>query len=263
VNPGARLPFTIGKDRADYGTDVLYFPNEGTGAPQLSFTEGVFIDYRAFDYANITPAYEFGYGLSYTSFSYSGLEVKKIPVEGYTTSVGLTEPAPTLGNVSNITEEYLFPHDIDPVARYIYPYLNKTEFEQSTDGEVYLLPEGSQDGSPQPLHPAGGAPGGNPQLYDVLYQISATITNTGNVAGSEVPQLYLSLGGPYDPKVVLRGFERLSIEPGTSAQFHVDLTRRDLSNWDPVSQNWAISKYMKTVYVGSSSRKFHLKAPLD
>lgn len=263
VNPGAKLPFTIGKARADYGTDVLYFPNEGTGPPQLSFTEGVFIDYRAFDQANITPAYEFGYGLSYTTFFYSGLEVKKIPVGRYTSSSGLTEPAPELGTLSNITEEYLFPDDIDPVTRYIYPYLNKTDFETSPNGEVYALPEGAQDGSPQPLHPAGGAPGGNPQLYDVLYQISANISNTGSVGGSEVPQLYLSLGGPYDPNVVLRGFERLSIDPGTSAQFHVDLTRRDLSNWDPVSQNWVISKYKKTVYVGSSSRKLHLKAQLN
>lgn len=266
VNPSARLPFTIGKTRADYGTDVLYFPNDGTGAPQISFSEGVFIDYRAFDQANITPAYEFGYGLSYTTFSYSDLTVKKVSVERYAPSDGLTEPAPTLGIVNNDTDEYFFPDNIDPVDRYIYPYLNRTDLEASAFGNEYalpdVLPEGSQDGSPQPLHPAGGAPGGNPQLYDVLYQVSATITNTGSVAGSEVPQLYLSLGGPYDPKVVLRGFERLSIDPGSSAEFHVDLTRRDLSNWDPVSQNWIISEYSKTVYVGSSSRKLPLNAKL-
>lgn len=267
VNPSARLPFTIGKARADYGTDVLYFPNEGTGGPQLPFTEGVFIDYRAFDQANITPAYEFGYGLSYTTFSYSDLKVKKVSVGRYTPSNGLTEPAPTLGIVVNNTEEYLFPDNIDPVSHYIYPYLNRTDVEGSAFGDEYaqpdFLPEGSQDGSPRPLHPAGGAPGGNPQLYDVLYQVSATITNTGSVAGSEVPQLYLSLGGPYDPKVVLRGFERLSIDPKSSAEFHVDLTRRDLSNWDPASQNWVISEYNKTVHVGSSSRKLPLKAQLD
>lgn len=267
VNPSAKLPFTIGKSRADYGTDVLYFPNDGTGGPQISFTEGVFIDYRAFDQANITPAYEFGYGLSYTTFSYSNLRVKKLSVGKYTPSNGLTESAPTLGTVTNNTEEYFFPDGIKPVSRYIYPYLNRTDVEESVFGDEYAqpvdLPEGAQDGSPRPIHPAGGAPGGNPQLYDVLYQVSATITNTGSLAGSEVPQLYLSLGGPYDPKVVLRGFERLSIQPGSSAEFHVDLTRRDLSNWDPASQNWVISQYNKTVYVGSSSRNLPLKAQLD
>ena len=55
-----------------------------------------------------------------------------------------------------------------------------------------FVPAGSQDGSPQPLLPAGGAPGGNPQLYDVLYEVTATITNTGKVPGEEVPQLVSS-----------------------------------------------------------------------
>lgn len=268
VNPSAKLPFTIGKTRADYGTDVLYFPNDGTGSPQINFTEGVFIDYRAFDQANITPAYEFGYGLSYTTFAYSNLRVKKLIVGGYTPSSGRTAPAPTLGTVRNHdAKEYYFPDNIDPVFHYIYPYLNQSEVKESAFGNEYAqsidLPHGAQDGSPRPIHPAGGAPGGNPQLYDVLYQVTATITNTGSLPGSEVPQLYLSLGGPYDPKVVLRGFERLSIQPGTSAEFHVDLTRRDLSNWDSAAQNWIISKHKKTVFVGSSSRKLLLKAHLD
>lgn len=266
VNPGAKLPFTIGKARADYGTDVLYTPNEGTDPPQISFTEGVFIDYRAFDYFNSTPVYEFGYGLSYTTFSYSDLKVKKISVGGYAPFNGVTTSALMLGIVNNNTEEYLFPTDFNPVTKFIYPYLNRTDLEASASGDEVVgplsLPEGSQDSSSQLIHAAGGASGGNPQLYDVLYQISATIHNTGNVGGSEVPQLYLSLGGPYDPKVVLRGFERLSIDPGGRAEFHVDLTRRDLSNWDHVTQNWVISPYKKTVYVGSSSRKLLLKALL-
>jgi beta-glucosidase len=36
------------------------------------------IDYRWFDSQNIAPRYEFGYGLSYTTFSYSALSVKPI-----------------------------------------------------------------------------------------------------------------------------------------------------------------------------------------
>lgn len=34
------------------------------------------IDYRHFDSANIKPRYEFGFGLSYTTFTYSGLKIK-------------------------------------------------------------------------------------------------------------------------------------------------------------------------------------------
>lgn len=70
----------------------------------------------------------------------------------------------------------------------------------------------------------------------MLFSVSATITNTGKVNGEEVPQLYLNLGGPNDPKVVLRNFERLSIDAGMSTTFYADITRRDISNWDTVSQ---------------------------
>lgn len=68
VNPAPRTPFTWGTTQNSYGTDVMYTPNNGKGAPQDDFLEGVFIDYRAFDAQNITPIYEFGFGLSYTTF---------------------------------------------------------------------------------------------------------------------------------------------------------------------------------------------------
>ena len=193
VNPGAKLPFTMAESREDYGTDVLYIPNQGTGAPQVDFTEGVFIDYRALDRANIAPVYEFGFGLSYTSFSYSDLQVIRRNVSAYTPTTGTTPPAPTFGSVVNNTSEYVFPSNISQVPYYIYPYLNNTDLETSANETDYALPgfvpAGSEDGSPQPLLPAGGAPGGNPQLYDVLYTVTATIANTGSVAGEEVPQL--------------------------------------------------------------------------
>jgi len=46
--------------------------------PQSNFSEGVFIDYRAFDAKNITPRFEFGFGLSYTTFSYSSLAISNL-----------------------------------------------------------------------------------------------------------------------------------------------------------------------------------------
>lgn len=267
VNPGGKLPFTMGATRQDYGTDLLYQPNNGMGAPQINFEEGVFIDYRSFDRHNIKPTYEFGYGLSYTTFVYSGLKIAAHQVANYTPTMGSTQAAPSLGSPGSVSD-YTFPAGIRRILYYIYPYLNSTDLRASSGDPDYGMPSSSYlppntgDSSPQPLNPAGGAPGGNPQLYDIMFTVTATITNNGSVAGDDVPQLYVSLGGPNDPKVQLRGFERLSIQPGQSVTFGADLTRRDLSNWDTASQNWVISSYPKTVYVGSSSRTLPLSGTL-
>jgi beta-glucosidase len=73
---------------------------------------------------------------------------------------------------------------------------------------------------------------------------------------------YVSLGGENNARVVLRNFDRIHLAPGESKVWTTALTRRDLSNWDPVRQNWFINEHPKTVYVGSSSRKLHLNAEL-
>jgi beta-glucosidase len=67
TSPSGKLPFTIAKATADYGTAVV--PGDD------SYPEGLFIDYRHFDKSGITPRYEFGFGLSYTTFSYSSLSI--------------------------------------------------------------------------------------------------------------------------------------------------------------------------------------------
>ncbi|KAI9753684.1 MAG: hypothetical protein M4579_005036 [Chaenotheca gracillima] len=267
TNPG-RTPFTWGVAREDWGTDVLYEPNGPT--PQDNFEEGPFIDYRAFDKHGIDPIYEFGYGLSWTTFSYSNLQINKLGnATAYTPTTGETAPAPTLGSHSNDLADYQFPDGFDAIPLYIYPYLNTTDAKTSADDKNFAtggngsFPAAAQDSSPQPKLPASGGPGGNPQLYDVLYEVSATITNTGSVVGEEIPQLYISLGGDNDAKVALRAFDRLSIQPGGTATFFAQLTRRDLSNWDTASQNWVISTSPKTVHVGSSSRKLPLSGSLS
>ncbi|CAI7676432.1 unnamed protein product [Penicillium pancosmium] len=79
ANPSGRLPYTVAKKASDYGD--LLSPAQPAGDywlfPQSDFTEGQFIDYRAFDKKGISPRFEFGYGLSYTNFKYSGLQTKK------------------------------------------------------------------------------------------------------------------------------------------------------------------------------------------
>jgi beta-glucosidase len=75
VSPSGRLPYTIAKESSDYGN--LLGPCQGgkSRSPQCDFTEGVNIDYRHFLALNITPRYEFGFGLTYSSFEYSSLKI--------------------------------------------------------------------------------------------------------------------------------------------------------------------------------------------
>lgn len=123
---------------------------------------------------------------------------------------GNTAPAPTYGVINNDTSAYLYPNNFTRIEAYIYPYLNYTSLSRSSGDPEYAInytfPEGGYDNSPQPFLPAGSrvSPGGNEALYDVLFTVTANIKNTGKVVGDEVPQLYVSLGGPNDPKVVLR-----------------------------------------------------------
>ncbi len=59
---------------------------------------------------------------------------------------------------------------------------------------------------------------------------AATVTNTGKVAGDEVVQLYLKFPQvPGAPRLALRGFQRIHLEPGQSQQVHFQLHNRDLS----------------------------------
>ena len=270
VNPGGKLPFTIARNREDYGADVIYEPNNGQfGAPQDDFsTTGVFIDYRHFDQNNIEPIYEFGFGLSYTTFEFSNLVITPGNPAPYVPGGGLTQPAPTYGTVSSNVDEVLFPNDtIDyRVYNYIYPYLNGSDLETAANDDNYgepsenYLPAGFNDDAPQPILPAGGAPGGNPGLWEIVATVEATVTNTGSVEGDEVAQLYIGLGDGEPPKV-LRGFERLTIPAGGSATFTADLTRKDVSVWDVVSQNWVEVENPK-IYVGDSSRNTPLEGTL-
>jgi beta-glucosidase len=267
VNPGAKSPFTWGKTRADYGAALITVPNNGAGSPQQDFTEGIFVDYRHFDKSNITPRWEFGYGLSYTSFQFSNIEVQALQAPPYTPARGQTKAAPTLGKVGTAAD-YLVPAGFHEVPLYIYPYLNSTDLKAASGDPHYgwptdqYVPPHAADSSPQTINPAGGAPGGNPRLYDEVAKVTVTIKNSGKVVGDEIPQLYISLGGPDDAPKVLRGFERVTLHPGQSTKWTATIVRRDVMNWDTTSQNWVVTQDPKTVYVGRSSRDLPLQAPL-
>lgn len=74
-----KLPYTLARNESDY---PAYKPcglvSSSDKDPQCDYTEGVYVDYREFDTKNITPRYEFGFGLSYTTFEYSSLSIKPL-----------------------------------------------------------------------------------------------------------------------------------------------------------------------------------------
>jgi beta-glucosidase len=79
VSPAGRLPISWAKNLADYAaTDPKYPERSRKGVDgKTTFTEGVDVGYRWFDKLDVQPLFAFGHGLSYTTFDYSGLSVKK------------------------------------------------------------------------------------------------------------------------------------------------------------------------------------------
>ncbi|GMG31135.1 unnamed protein product [Aspergillus oryzae] len=195
VSPSGRLLFTVAKNESDYG-NLLNSTVSFDAFPEVNFTEGLYIDYRAFDRDDIEPRFEFGFGLSYTTFEYSDLAI--------TATGNSTSPL--------------------------------------VDANIAIVQ------------------GGHPQLWDVLFEVTCSITNTGDVSSSEVAQLYVSI--PDAPVRQLRGFERVPLAPGETKQISFPLTRRDLSIWDVVDQQWRLQAATYTASVGASSRILHLNGTI-
>jgi beta-glucosidase len=136
-NPAGRLPVTF-----------------YTGVDQLPHFENYSMENRTYRYFRGKPLFPFGYGLSYTKFSYSDLKLPSAPVNAGDT----------------------------------------------VEAEV-------------------------------------TVTNTGSLAGDEVAELYLKFPNVAGaPRIALRGFNRVHLEPGASTQVKFTLKPRDLSMVTEVGQ---------------------------
>ncbi|KAH5072881.1 hypothetical protein HBH95_160770 [Parastagonospora nodorum] len=96
ASPSGKLPYTIAKKESDYGTTI--------STTQTDKDWDLFIDYRRFDQNNITPRFEFGFGLSYTTFKYSGLSISGSPSAGPTTGKIIPGgPADLFDTVATVT----------------------------------------------------------------------------------------------------------------------------------------------------------------
>ncbi|HEY1699908.1 MAG TPA: glycoside hydrolase family 3 C-terminal domain-containing protein [Trebonia sp.] len=185
ADPSGKLPVTFPETESQTPTSS---PSQFPGVNgEIDYSEGLDVGYRWYDATNATPMFPFGYGLSYTSFSYSHLTISR-------------------GTVSN---------------------------PASGPGAASCDCNG-QNGK--------------------LVTVSATVTNTGKVAGADVAQLYLSdPASAGEPPRQLKGYQRVSLKPGQSATVHFTLTGHDLSYWDDAANGWVVPDGAFGVYVGDSS----------
>jgi beta-glucosidase len=167
VNPSGKLPVTFPASLSQVPAQTTaQWPGTATG---VTYSEGVDIGYRWYQSANITPLFPFGYGLSYTNFSFSNLHVGGFNSNGQAT-------------------------------------------------------------------------------------VTATVTNTGSVAGADVAQMYV--GDPaasQDPPKQLKGFQRVTLNPGQSATVSFPLTIHDLAAWSSSANGWEAQAGTYSIAVGDSS----------
>jgi beta-glucosidase len=97
VNPSGKLATTFPVDYPDVPSAKNFpgkeFPlpegqtaNPMTGKPsEVTYQEGIYVGYRYYDSFKVKPAYEFGYGLSYTKFKLSDIKVSSPNFNGSVT----------------------------------------------------------------------------------------------------------------------------------------------------------------------------------
>ncbi|KAI5961853.1 bglE [Candida pseudojiufengensis] len=266
TNPSGKLPFTIARKKQHYVPVIDDLGGEVE--PQDNFDRDIYLDYRFFDKHNIKPRYEFGFGLSYTTFKISNLKITEInPPSEYLPYP--QEYSPIVKMVEDDVcdpEDAIFPHDeFSPVPGYIYPYLYNENIHSLDQDESYDYPKNYTPDQPNSPSLNSGDMGGHPQLWEVLYEVSAEVKNTGDIRGNAVLQLYLELPSTIvaSPPKILRGFEKTFLEPGKSSKIFFQILRRDISIWDCDSQQWIIQTGSYKVYIGSSSRKIELTGEIQ
>ena len=181
VNPSGKLSMTIPQTYADCPS-AAHFPGEPKEDPkEVSYQEGIYVGYRYFDTFEVQPAYEFGYGLSYTTFEISKLQ------------------------------------------------LSHTHFHN----ELYL---------------------------------SVDVQNTGQVAGREVVQVYLSAPASEmdKPSKELKAFAKTKLlAPGETQTVFLRLTAKDLASFVPTQSAWVADQGTYQVKVGSSSKQIQQTATFE
>ena len=93
------------------------------------------------------------------------------------------------------------------------------------------------------------------QKLDSGIKVKVTVTNSGSMAGREVPQLYITYPPEAEePPLHLKGFRRTELlSPQESTTVEFILRERDVSVWDTTTHSWTVIKGEYWLRVGASS----------
>ncbi len=110
VNPSGKLASTFPVQYSDEPSAKTFpgkgFPEKATTGmfgmkaipTDVTYEEGIYVGYRYYNTFDVKPAYEFGYGLSYTNFAYSNLKLSSPNFKGkITVTVDITNTGKTAG----------------------------------------------------------------------------------------------------------------------------------------------------------------------
>ena len=111
VNPSGKLTTTFPVSYADVpsaksfpGKNLSTEEVKGPGGfsmgyqSEVTYEDGIYVGYRYYNSFNVKPAYEFGYGLSYTNFTYNNLKLSSTNFKGnITATIDITNTGKTAG----------------------------------------------------------------------------------------------------------------------------------------------------------------------
>lgn len=164
VNPSGKLPETFLKRAKDCSA---HCKGEFPGNATVNYGEDIFVGYRYYDTYEKEVLFPFGYGLSYTEFSYDHMELQN------------------------------------------------------------------------------------------EYEISLVVTNTGNISGREIVQIYVGKkdSGVKRAKKELRGFAKVELKPGESKNIKIRLDERSYQYFDETEKRFVIEKGIYEIYAAKSVKE--------
>ena len=96
----------------------------------------------------------------------------------------------------------------------------------------------------------------------VLYQASFTVKNSGSRAGAAVPQLYIGAAKARVPRPAkeLKGFTKISLQPGESRRVMLPLDMRSFAYYDVASKRWRAEAGTYQILIGESTEQIALRS---